>query len=125
MHRVPNEDIDIEGVRIPKGTEIELVPSVGLLNPLVWGDDVDEYDPTRWGRLKGAQTSPYAFTAFSNGPRVCLGKLFATFELKLILAALVRNFRFLEVTRPPVVENPAFTLRPYGMKVRLERVKGV
>lgn len=44
------------------------------------------------------------------------------FEIKIILAAMVRNYRFLAVDKPFKVENPSFTLRPAGMEVRMETI---
>lgn len=103
---------------------VDICPSVTLSNPSIWGKDVDEIDPTRWSpeRLKGDQLNPYAFSPFSNGPRICIGRLFAMVEIKLIMAEMVRNYRFVNVEKPFTVENPGFTLRPAGMEVRLERV---
>lgn len=122
MQRKANEPVNVEGILIPKETEIDLCPTVVLQNPLVWGEDVEDVDPTRWSRLKGAQASPYAFSTFSNGPRVCLGKLFAMVEIKILLAEVVRNFRFTEVVKAGKVESPSFTLRPAGLEVRIEAV---
>ncbi|KAI2615518.1 cytochrome P450 [Hypoxylon sp. NC1633] len=121
-HREANIDLVIEGVRIPKKTLVDLCPSVTLLNPAIWGDDVDEFDPTRWDRLTGEQLSPYAFSPFSNGPRICIGRQFALFEIKTILAEIVRNYRFVSVDQDFTVENPSFTLRPHGLKVRFEKI---
>lgn len=101
---------------------MDLCPSVTLFNPTIWGDDVDEIDPTRWDRLTGDQLSLYAFSPFSNGPRICIGRLFSMFETKIILVEIVRNYRFLSVDKPFKVENPSFTLRPAGMEVRLEKI---
>ncbi|OTA99518.1 hypothetical protein M426DRAFT_325056 [Hypoxylon sp. CI-4A] len=120
--RETNTDIVAEGIHIPKGILFDLCPSVTLLNPFIWGDDVDNFDPTRWDRLTGNQLSPYAFSPFSNGPRICIGKQFAMFEIKTILAEIVRNYRFLSVDQDYTVENPGFTLRPHGLKVRLEKI---
>ncbi|WP_368666250.1 hypothetical protein [Corallococcus sp. CA041A] len=52
-----------------------------------------------------------------------MGRQFALFEIKTILVEMVRNFRFVTVEGPFTVENPSFTLRPTGLKVRLERVR--
>ncbi|CAJ2513250.1 Uu.00g013690.m01.CDS01 [Anthostomella pinea] len=122
--RGAEHDVVVEGVHIPKGTLLDLCPSVTLLNPLIWGESVDEVDPDRWDSLEGDQTSLYTFSAFSNGPKICIGKLFAMFEIKTILAEMVRNFKFVEVAKPFAIENPGFTLRPAGLEVRLERLKG-
>ena len=92
------------------------------LNPKIWGEDVDEVDPDRWDRLSGDQLSPYAFEVFSNGPRICVGRQFAYMEIKTIFVEIIRNYRFLSVEKSFTVENPAFTLRPNGLEVRLEKI---
>lgn len=115
-------DMSIDGISIPKGTAIDLIAAVLQLNPTIWGDDADEVDPTRWDRLSGDQLSPYAFVAFLQGPRICIGKTLAFMEMKIILAEIVRNFRILRVERPFTVQNPGFTLRPDGLEVRFERI---
>ncbi|RYP92498.1 hypothetical protein DL770_001364 [Monosporascus sp. CRB-9-2] len=122
LHRQSIEDLTIEGLPIPKGTLFDIVPSVTLLNPLNWGDDADEVNPSRWEHLTEEQSSPYAFEAFGNGPRICIGRLFVYLEFKIILFELVRNYRFLNVVKPFTVENPGLTLRPIGLEVRLEKV---
>ncbi|RYP81783.1 hypothetical protein DL769_001823 [Monosporascus sp. CRB-8-3] len=114
-------DETICGTFIPKGTAFDVVPHVTLMNPLIWGDDVDEFDPTRWDRLSEEARSPYAFSTFSNGPRVCPGRSFAFREIKIILVEMVRNYRFLAVEGPFTVENPSLTLRPRGLRVLLEK----
>ncbi len=93
-----------------------------LLNPLIWGDDADKVDLGRWERLAGDQLSPYAFEAFSNGPRICVARSFAYLEIKTIIVEIIRNYRFLRVERPFTVENPSFTLRPAGLEVRLGKI---
>ncbi|KAI0843577.1 cytochrome P450 [Hypoxylon sp. FL0890] len=122
-HRDTNTDIVVEGIHIPRGTLVDMCPSTTLLNPAIWGDDVDKFDPTRWDRLTGDQLSPYAFSPFSNGPRICIGRQFAMFEIKTILAEIVRKYRFVSVDQGFTVENPGFTLRPHGLRVRLEQIK--
>ncbi|KAI1854249.1 hypothetical protein JX266_001390 [Neoarthrinium moseri] len=121
-HREANHDLTIEGIHIPKGTPLDLCPSVTHSNPTIWGADADSADPTRWEHLNAQQASPYAFEAFSNGPRICIGKQFAQFEIKTILVEMVRNYRFLTVEHPFKVENPGFTLRPGGLEVRIEKI---
>lgn len=112
----------IEGVLIPKDTTVDFVPDVISKNPLIWGEDADKFDPARWDRLKEDQLSPYASATFSNGPRICIGKMFALLEVKIVLIELIRNYRFLSVEGPFTVENPSLTLRPCGLKIRLEKI---
>ncbi|KAI5333539.1 hypothetical protein L3X38_023670 [Prunus dulcis] len=42
----------------------------------IWGDDAEEFRPERWLDENGLfqQESPFKFTAFSAGPRICVGK---------------------------------------------------
>ncbi|KAI1084355.1 cytochrome P450 [Whalleya microplaca] len=121
-HRQAGVDMTVDGVFVPKGTTFDIVPAVPMLNPAIWGDDVEVADPTRWDRLTPDQMSPYAFEAFSNGPRMCIGKSYAMMEIKIILVGLIRRFRFLKVEKPFTIENPGFALRPNGLEVGLERI---
>lgn len=111
----------IDGVLIPKDTTIDIVPAVSMLNPLIWGDDAEYPRPERWDHLTGDQLSPYAFEAFSNGPRMCIGKSYACMEIKIILVELIRRLKFVSVNSDFTVENPGFALRPCGMVVRVEK----
>ncbi|KAI4604069.1 hypothetical protein KJ359_000196 [Pestalotiopsis sp. 9143b] len=117
------QDLIIGGHRIPKGTCIDVAPSMIMLNPLIWGRDSQQIDPDRWNHLTTEQSNPYVYGAFSNGPRICIGKAFAMMEMKIILIELVRNYRFLSVEKSYTVENPNLTLRPAGLEIRLERIK--
>ncbi|KAI0133833.1 cytochrome P450 [Xylariales sp. AK1849] len=73
----PGADLTIDGVWVPKGTTIDLAADIPQRNPLIWGEDADEFEPTRWECMTGPQQSPYAFGVFSNGPRIGLGRGFA------------------------------------------------
>lgn len=91
-------------------------------NPLIWGDDAHLVRPDRWKSLaiNDKRLNPFAFEAFSNGPRICLGKSFAMLELKTIFVELVRNFRFLQVDKRFTLANPSLVLKPNGLEIRLE-----
>lgn len=60
-------------------------------------DAPDAFDPDRWSRpeIKGCMRD--AYMPFSVGPRVCTGAGFAMVEGPLLLAQLLRRFRFLPV----------------------------
>lgn len=112
----------VEGFRIPKGTAVDAVPATINMNPLIWGDDAQEFLPDRWDHLTRAQASPYSYQAFSSGPRVCLGKQFALHEIKAVLFEIVLKYRFLGVEDSFTIENPALTFRPCGLRVRFEPI---
>ncbi len=93
-----------------------------MRNPLIWGDDADKVDPTRFDRLSGEQLSPYAYESFSQGPRICIGKTLAMMEMKVILTELVRNFQILDSKKEFTLENPSLSLRPNGLEIRFQRI---
>ncbi|KAF5706891.1 cytochrome P450 monooxygenase [Fusarium globosum] len=116
------EDIEIAGVRIPKGTTVQLVPAVTQLNPEIWGPDVENFNPDRWDHLSGDSLSPYAMETFSNGPRMCPGKALALLNMKVLLVGLIKDFK-IESAEDKEVEfrNPSLTLkskRPLQFKVQ-------
>ncbi|KAF6805705.1 cytochrome P450 [Colletotrichum musicola] len=124
LPREAAEDVTVCGVFIPAGTQVTLCPAVAHFNPLVWGPDAEVFDPDRWSDGRAAKDS-YAMEAFMQGPTGCIAKNMALLNVKAVIIAFVRNFRF---SPPPgwngVVEfaNPNFTLRPReALRVVVER----
>ena len=63
----------------------------------------DEFDPGRWQTEENRACARDAYLPFSAGPRVCTGAGFAMVEGPLLLALLVKDWRFERVTgRDPV-----------------------
>ncbi|PKI77758.1 hypothetical protein CRG98_001882 [Punica granatum] len=62
----------------------------------IWGEDAEEFQPDRWLDEDGLfqPESPFKFTAFQAGPRICLGKEFAYRQMKIFSALLVGCFVF-------------------------------
>lgn len=62
----------------------------------IWGPDAEAFRPERWLDANGnfCAQSPYKFTAFQAGPRICLGKEFAYRQMKIFTAVLLRHFVF-------------------------------
>ncbi|GAB1316901.1 Cytochrome P450 monooxygenase FUM15 [Madurella fahalii] len=122
------DDVVIQGVTIPKGTTVLMQPAIIQHNPTIWGADCDEFKPDRWNRLKGEAADPWAFAAFSHGPRVCIGKTLSMLEFKIILVELVSTFEFEAIDNIKASEikliNPSPMLRPDGgITVRVKRAK--
>ncbi|KAK1651961.1 hypothetical protein QYE76_069766 [Lolium multiflorum] len=80
----------------------------------VWGEDAPAYRPERWldpteGTFR--PVSPFQFSVFHAGPRICLGKEMAYIQMKSIVVCVLEEFE-LEVKhmyRPRQV--PSITLR--------------
>jgi len=117
------EDVWPDGSKIPAGCVVVYVPwSQGRI-PEIWGPDATSFRPSRWlnnGRFQAE--SPFKFSAFQGGPRLCLGKQVAYLEIKLMLAMLARKFRFRLVPDHPVVPLTSITLpMAHGLKMTVER----
>ncbi|KAI0183385.1 cytochrome P450 3A5 [Xylaria flabelliformis] len=97
--RQASKDLIIEGVRIPKGTQIDLHMPLLHHHQDVWGPDASVFDPERWDTRTGDSAGLYAFEAFIQGPRMCPGKNFALTQIKATLIELVSKWRFLGIER--------------------------
>ena len=87
----------------------------------LWSDP-DVFRPERWQDPETKETSRAAYLPFSKGPRVCTGAGFAMIEGVLLLALLVRAYRFEPVPGPPPVPVAHLTVRSEaGINLRLTR----
>ncbi|EIN08207.1 cytochrome P450 [Punctularia strigosozonata HHB-11173 SS5] len=83
----------------------------------VWGPDATEFKPERWltpGGIPSPADLPRGWSgllSFSDGPRNCLGFRLAVLEFKVMLAMLIRSFKFEDVGSA-VVPKIAPTLQP-------------
>jgi len=113
--RQVSEDVVIQDTLIPKGTPFVILPAVFHQNPTIWGADCDEFDPDRWERLSGKAAHASAFMTFSQGPRMCIGKVVTVMQFKVILAEMVSRFDF-ELTGSGALAfvNPSPILRLKG-----------
>ncbi|KAJ7754428.1 cytochrome P450 [Mycena metata] len=82
-------------IPIPKGTEI-IVDMIGVQYNPRYFPDPHMYKPSRW---YGLPTDSELFTAFSVGPRACIGRRFATVEATCLLALLLRDWKVLPILR--------------------------
>ncbi|PWR19728.1 cytochrome P450 [Zavarzinia compransoris] len=82
----------------------------------------DEFDAGRFDTDKGIEAARCAYMPFSMGPRVCLGAAFAQQEAALILAMLIRRYRFETVEGHVPKPVARLTLRAEnGVMLRLYR----
>ncbi|KAL6159747.1 hypothetical protein ACJQWK_05597 [Exserohilum turcicum] len=117
------EPVTIENVYIPAGTNVIVSPQVSQSHPHIWGSSADTFEPDRWNSLSSESASPYAFQAFSSGPRVCIGKMLSMLEFKAILVDIIKKYDFEAVEEKLVLEN-YLTLRPRGgLRVRFRVIE--
>lgn len=121
--RQASEDVVIQDTLIPKGTPLVILPAVFHQNPTIWGADCDEFDPDRWDRLGGSAAHASAFMTFSQGPRMCIGKVVTVMQFKVIMVEMVSQFDFeLAGSGELAFVNPSPILRlKGGLKFRVNR----
>ncbi|XP_030513629.2 cytochrome P450 704B1 [Rhodamnia argentea] len=100
---VLEDDVLPDGTKVKAGGMVTYVPySMGRME-YNWGPDAALFKPERWlkeGLFQNA--SPFKFTAFQAGPRICLGKDSAYLQMKMALAILCRFYEFKLVPNHPV-----------------------
>jgi len=90
------EDLEYEGVLIPKGTAVYIVVPAAHRDPRVY-DDPLRYDPTR----KDIRN----ILDFGGGVYTCLGKFVALIEIQEVIAELARTYPNARVKRFSINSN--------------------
>jgi cytochrome P450 len=114
-------DDTIHGARVPAGTIVLISPYVLHRHRDLW-ESPDAYDPSRFIGERRERIDRFAYIPFGAGPRVCIGMAFAIQEAIIVLANLLRAFRFDLVVGHPVMPRQRVTLRPRGgMKMHVRK----
>merc|ERR1711939_955346 len=86
------DDVMPDGTFVGKGWVVVYSPYVMARDTELWGPDASEWKPSRWldGELAKHEPSPFVYSAFQAGPRICLGKDLALLEAKSCVAMLMK-----------------------------------
>ena len=81
--------LEVGGYTLPPGA------CVAVAHWLIHSDPKLYPEPNKFRpeRFLGRKFGPFEYVPFGGGHRRCLGAAFATYELKIVLATLLRNFR--------------------------------
>lgn len=117
-----NEDIEILGVSIPKGT-----PLILLTRQIATSETnffaAQDFRPERWMKASQDQSNPHdprAFLPFGGGPRFCPGRNLAFLEMRVVLAMFCKHYDFeLVEVSGAVQECLSFTMYPANLFIRL------
>ncbi|KAH9515376.1 Cytochrome P450 3A8 [Bulinus truncatus] len=85
------EDVDIQGVHIPKDMIVGVPVYAVHTDPEIYPDP-DKFDPERFTPENKASRHPCAHLPFGHGPRNCIGMRLAMLELKIVMAAILQRF---------------------------------
>ena len=95
---------------VKPGAQVVISPWHLHRHERLW-DDPDGFDPARYGTENGKTCLRTAYIPFSAGQRVCTGAGFAMIEGPLLLAMLVRAYRFEAVPDRPAMPVAHLTVR--------------
>jgi cytochrome P450 len=79
---------EIAGCELPKGVVVALCIYLVHRRADLWSDP-EKFDPSRF---IVSRPDPYQFFPFGGGTRRCLGAAFATNQMKIVLAEVIRRF---------------------------------
>ncbi|KAF7820847.1 cytochrome P450 704C1-like [Senna tora] len=91
-----SDDTWPDGFSVKKGDLVSYLPYAMGRMKFLWGDDAEEFKPERWLDTNGKfqPESPFKFTAFQAGPRLCLGRDFSYRQMKTFSAILLSSHKF-------------------------------
>ena len=95
---------------VKPGAQVVLSPWHLHRHTRLWTNP-DDFDPPRWQTDIDQEAKRKAYMPFSAGPRVCTGAGFAMIEGVVLLALLIRAYRFEIVTERPPVPVAHLTVR--------------
>ncbi|MEM8859631.1 MAG: cytochrome P450 [Chloroflexota bacterium] len=101
--RITLEEVEYEGVKIPAGTRARLSLAATHMNPEIFSQP-EAFDPERFAPPRREdRAKPYSLVTFGGGPRVCIGINFATIEVKVLTALILRHYQIEAKSRPEKV----------------------
>lgn len=96
-------------VRLPAGTRVLASAHLINRNPDIYHDP-SHFHPERWLNL---QPSPYDYTVFGAGGRMCPGAAFGTQMVKIGLGAIISRYRVELAPGTRIDHRATITLSPY------------
>jgi cytochrome P450 len=111
MSRIASAADEILGVKIPRSSTIIIAPYIIHRHHSLW-ERPDYFHPERFLPRAKEKLVPYAFLPFGAGPRVCIGQRLSQVEAVIVLATLLRSFRFSLPGATGIFPVHRVTLRP-------------
>ncbi|PKC16654.1 cytochrome P450 [Rhizophagus irregularis] len=89
------DDVLPNGIPIYAGEMVNWSSWAAGRDERTWGKDAKIFNPERFLNSEdGLKPSPYKFTSFNCGPKICLGQNFATTEVIMLATAVLRQYKF-------------------------------
>jgi len=107
------EEVEIGGVTLPPKSLVFVSAYTQHYRADVY-ENPGKFDPDRWLPEREATRHKSSYLPFSAGPRFCIGIHFAMMEGPIVLATLLRRWRFEIDPKKVITEDDFATLRPKG-----------
>jgi cytochrome P450 len=121
LARRANEDTEVGGYLVPKGSEIVIWTYHTHHDPR-WYPEPEVFRPERFTPEAEAARPKMAYLPFGGGPRACIGSMFSLVEARLMIATIARRFELELLPGHRVRMKPGVTLAPRGgMRMKLRR----
>ncbi|KAF8751593.1 cytochrome P450 [Rhizoctonia solani] len=117
----------ITEVTVQKGTNVYVSLAAPNRNKAVWGEDADEFKPSRWlGELPSEAVALILYgyltadvlleqrMTFGGGSHACIGFKFTQIEIKVIITKLVNSFKFEPASGTRVNWESDGVVKPYA-----------
>lgn len=117
-NRRVTEEMHFTEETIPAGERMFYSIYLTHRDPSIW-ENADKFRPERFAH--GRKTPPMAYVPFGGGPRACIGAAFGQAEARLVMAHLLKTYRF-EFTNHKIHAHMGATLEPRpGVRMRVKR----
>ena len=98
MLRSTDKDLNLSGINgdyaVKKDTPILIMLGAMQTDPQYWGGNANFFDPENFSTEAQAERERFVYAPFGLGPRICVGHRFTMIEATVILAQLLRAYRF-------------------------------
>jgi cytochrome P450/NADPH-cytochrome P450 reductase len=90
-------------------------------DPVVWGEDAEEFNPDHFTPEAEQQRPANAFKAFGNGMRACIGRQFAMQEATLVLGMILQQFELVDHLHYELTIKETLTQKPDNFQIQIRK----
>ncbi|KAK4280333.1 hypothetical protein QN277_011969 [Acacia crassicarpa] len=125
VQRQAREDIKLDNVIVPNGTNMWIDVVAMHHDRELWGEDANEFRPERFkDDVNGGCRHKMGYLPFGFGGRMCVGRNLSFMEYKIVLTLLLSRFRFKLSPRYRHSPSIMLSLRPaHGLILTLEPLR--
>nr|XP_022920514.1 probable cytochrome P450 4d14 [Onthophagus taurus] len=113
------EDVDFEGMTLPKGLTIMLLAYAMHLDPEVYPEP-ENFVPERFLK-ENLNPNRYSYAPFCGGVRNCIGQKYAQLSMKVVLAKILLHYELVDVNHELCLASEITLRSKTGVKVGIRK----